>query len=342
MLIGKDKIEQFLNDEGINDYIESPKNGIKKKFAINSPFCSDTEKKCVIWFNSGKFRCYKSGEEGSFFQFIKFIKNYSSFSEAKMYFLKNYWKGDFKELFSENKNTEEFEKEESSINLPENAEEFNKELHKEYFNYLNKRIKETTIDRLKLFIDIKEKRIIFPVYNINNELVYYTGRSINPDNKLRWKDSVSPYKAELFYEWNSSQIIYLTEGIFDALKIQGGISILGAYLSDINRKKILNKKPYKIILVFDNDSTGKETQIKSAADFLSDGFKNIYLWNWKHPEINKYKDFGEIPYKILENPSDYYYKFDLSGFLKWKIMNLKDFESEQKERIKRIIKNIKL
>ena len=70
MLIGKDKIEQFLNDEGINDYIESPKNGIKKKFAINSPFCSDTEKNALFGLIQENSDVIKAEKKDLFFSLL--------------------------------------------------------------------------------------------------------------------------------------------------------------------------------------------------------------------------------------------------------------------------------
>lgn len=322
---------------------ERPRIGEKRKFAFFSPFCIDTEKKCVMWFPSGRFRCYKSGEEGDFFKFIKLVKNLSTYSEAKYYFIKNFLKSSdsIKNFLDNQNNFEEVETEEESIKLPEEVERFNKLKHLKYFNYLKDRnIPIDIIDSLNLFIDVKSERIIFPIYSEDkSKLLYYTGRSIDKNQKIRWLDAVSKHKSEIVFSVNKElQTIYLVEGIFDSLKIHGGVSLLGSYLHETIEKELISKNYYKIIVVMDNDLPGLEAQIKIVLR-LKQKKKNIYIWNWNNDKINRYKDFGEIPLNILEElKSTNYYKADEKGILKWKLLNIKKFELEKRIFLNRLIK----
>ena len=149
MNLNRELIQELLINEVSHELDERPKTGEKRKFAFYSPFCNDTEKKCVMWFPSGRFRCYKSGEEGDFFKFIKLIKNLNSFSEAKYYFIKNYLKSNDSIKNFINHETQDFEEEKEidEIKLPEGSEKFNKLKHIKYFNYLKDReLSNETID----------------------------------------------------------------------------------------------------------------------------------------------------------------------------------------------------
>jgi hypothetical protein len=341
MNLNRELIQELLLNEVSHELDERPKTGEKRKFAFYSPFCNDTEKKCVMWFPSGRFRCYKSGEEGDFFKFIKLIKNLNSYSEAKYYFIKNYLKSNDLIKNFINRETQDFEeKEVDEIKLPEGSEKFNKLKHIKYFNYLKDReLSSETIDLINLFIEQKTQRIIFPIYsNDNSKLLYYTGRSIDKNQKLRWVDAVSKHKSEVVFSLNKNlQTIYLVEGIFDSLKIDGGVSLLGSYLHETIEKELISKNYYKIIVVMDNDLPGLEAQLKIILKLKKK--RNVYIWNWNNEKINKYKDFGEIPLSILnELKLTNYYKADDKGILKWKLLNIKKFEMEKRLQLNRLIK----
>lgn len=345
MNLNRELIKELLTTEVSNELEERPRIGEKRKFAFFSPFCNDTEKKCVMWFPSGRFRCYKSGEEGDFFKFIKLIKNFSNYSEAKYYFIKNYLKSSNSiKTFLDSNLSESFEEAEETleeIKLPEGSEKFNKLKHLKYFNYLKDReIKSETIENLNLFIEPKSERIIFPIYSDDkSKLLYYTGRTINKNQKIRWVDAISKHKSNVVFSLNKNmQTVYLVEGIFDSLKIEGGISLLGSYLHEPIEKELISKNYYKIIVVMDNDLPGLEAQLKILLR-LKKKRKNVYIWNWDNELISKYKDFGEIPSKILEEiKSTNYYLADEKGILKWKLLNIKKFELEKRLLLNRLIK----
>ena len=342
MNLNRELIQELLINEVSHELDERPKTGEKRKFAFYSPFCNDTEKKCVMWFPSGRFRCYKSGEEGDFFKFIKLIKNLNSFSEAKYYFIKNYLKSNDSIKNFINHETQDFEEEKEidEIKLPEGSEKFNKLKHIKYFNYLKDReLSNEAIDSMNLFIEQKTQRIIFPIYsNDNSKLLYYTGRSIDKNQKLRWVDAVSKHKSEVVFSLNKNlQTIYLVEGIFDSLKIDGGVSLLGSYLHETIEKELISKNYYKIIVVMDNDLPGLEAQLKIILKLRKK--RNVHIWNWDNEKINKYKDFGEIPLSILnELKSINYYSANEQGILKWKLLNIKKFELEKRIQLNRLIK----
>ncbi len=342
MNLNKELIQNFLLNEVTVELEERPKTGEKKKFAFNSPFCLDSERKCVVWFPSGLFRCYKSGTEGNFIHFVKLIKNLSSYSEAKFYVLKNYLSDikSLKNFLSDDFNeTKELEDEEILV-LPEECEKLSEKKHPEYFSYLiNREISNETIKSVNLFINKENKRIVFPIYsNDKSKLLYFTQRSIEKNPKVRWLDSVSKHKSSVTFSVNKdSQIIYLVEGIFDALKVNGGVSILGSYLHSQIEGELKSKNYYKIIVVMDNDLPGLEAQIRIILRLRQK--KNVYIWNWENDKIKSFKDFGEIPLSILDElKNSNYYKATESGILKWKLLNIKKFDLEKRIILNRLIK----
>lgn len=334
MLVTKEIIESFIRNEITNDLIEAPKcSAEKKKFLISSIFTNDSEKKMAIWKNSGRFRCYKTGYDGNFITLVMKVKNLN-LQEAKYYILKNYLNNDLKLLLTNKENyfkrndLEDF----NIISFPDYFEKIN-EKHKEYIEYLNKR--EIDWRELNLFINPKEKRIVFPIYR-NNNLVYYTQRAID-NNKLRWKDASVGNKEGLFFQKEKTEIVYLCEGIFDSLKIRGGIALLGSHVSEKTVKEILNQNPYKIVIVMDNDPQGFKSQILLFIALRKLNFKNIYFFDWS--KFNE-KDLGEIPKYKLENIESLIYKADNKGLMKWILENMKKIDENYRKQIKTQIRNL--
>lgn len=286
-----DDVKDFLQNEGFL---------IKERgkwVYINSPFQSDNKYRCCFSFSEehgtvvftdfiARAKIDDDTYRGSFWKFLALYKGLDSISDAKFWFLSNIKK--LKLTHNQNKKIKEIPKAEK-LELPERFEKFDKEVHKDYYQYLlNRKVSDSKIDSLKLFIDDKYKRLVFPVYE-NNELITYTGRAID-DNPMRWQKSSVKGIYPIWNLENIGETCWIFEGIFDALRVDNGVAILGASLSQEQIKKICNKNLYKIVVVMDNDEAGRKAREQICYQ-LAEKLQNVYIYDWK--DI-KEKDFSEI------------------------------------------------
>jgi len=287
MKISREQAIQFLCDEGIS-YSERKERG---ELLINSPIVSDSKKKAGINYkkNCG-WNCFKSGEGGNFWKFIKIIKGFENERVAKLYFIKNYYSNqDLIDFFSNN-TSEESLTEKNEIFLPSDARKMcNKDFR--YYSYLlSRHFTDEIIESSSIFISELEKRIIFPIYE-GERLVFFARRSVEENNPLRWLNSKSENVNPVWNIDNVGSEIFLFEGIFDAIRLwPKGVAIFGNTLREGQMEKILAKDPYKIVVVLDGDEVGRNAQIKTAKK-LAAKHSNvwIHLWNREDP-----KDFSAM------------------------------------------------
>lgn len=333
-IINKENIISYIEDEGLTPYKLSPQHD-PYHVLINSPFLvGDKKFKCSILFETGAVRDYKGGDIMSWYEFVRRTKDLNSVNDAKFYFIKNYtnniYLGDLL-----NKETKE-EKEIKELSFEDLYVQFDKDEHKDYYKYLQSRkIDDFKINKLNLFIDEKQKRIVFPLYE-NNKLVFYSTRSI-VKSPIPWIHCNAP-SSKVIYKWDERQVIWITEGIFDALSISGGIALLGKHLSNHKLKKILSLMPDKIIVCMDADIYGLEAQIL-IANQICQYHSNVYIFNW-----NTYSKNGEKAdlNSLDEIDENNIYKWDTKGRIMWKLLNLKKFPVDKtlpiyREKIKKII-----
>jgi DNA primase len=311
MKIKKEQIQSFLIDSGI-DWIDKEERG---EFLINSPFTFDSKKKAGINYKKGGvFHCFKTGTGGSFFFFVKEIKNFDNDREARNWFIRNYFTlEEVSSTFLNKSNNEETEQEpDNALNFPYGTVAFDRKKHYEYYEYLKKRyFSDDIIDSMKIFVSEHERRLVFPTYDYAGNLEFYARRTIDPKNELRWLNSASQGKNPVWNIQNVGEIIYIFEGIFDAVRVfPRGVAIFGNTLRDGQAKKILARNPYKIIVVCDGDEPGRYGQ-RRTANKLAQLHKNvwIHLWDKKGP-----KDFGDMDkIKLNEIP------WDAAGKLTWEL-----------------------
>jgi hypothetical protein len=148
---------------------------------------------------------------------------------------------------------------------------------------LNTGIKLNKLEELKLVNSRSEEifadRIIFPIKNLNGDILYFQGRSLNPEANLRWLTSANDSKVEqsvFSYFYNTDilskdvKTVFVCEGISDALSLQqldlNVISSLNLYPPLLKYKHSLDKVPY-LVAFYDNDkhnlNSNYETEYKS-------------------------------------------------------------------------------
>ena len=318
MLISIKSIISFLQDEGLGPLKIKKDDEYAFEILINEPHIwgtNDTKYRCGITakitinnngsvqqhivFNSFKARAILGDQYcGTFYQFVKLVKNFNSITTAQQYFLEKYVLShntdlsvitDASPIYSST--SSHTQKILHSVNLPTHYIKFDYSVHKEYTNYLLQRgVAYDVIKNIKLFINPKEKRLVFPIYE-NGILIFYIERDITNINPIRWKKN----KGENIYPiWNlenvSGTIVYVFEGIFDAIHFPSGIALLGVGNKQ-QFNKIIKRGFSKINLIFDNDNAGRNARYKWAKWLTSRDVKNVYIFNYNGI---REKDFSEL------------------------------------------------
>jgi len=140
-----------------------------------------------------------------------------------------------------------------------------------------------------------DPRIIFPIYDIDKNLIGVQGRSIE-ENKIRYYTIKLVEDSYLCYGIDRLQCgeqIFVTEGIFDALFLKNSIAMLSLNIS----QEFLNTlKTDDIIFVIDNEPRNKEvvSHYKHIANHDTYG---LFIW----PRALKTKDLNELVCKEFIN-----------------------------------------
>ena len=150
-----------------------------------------------------------------------------------------------------------------------------------------------------------EKRIIFPIHNIDNELVGFeavsTNKKIVPKIlRPRGNNTIELFGFENFID---SDTVFITEGIFSALSFMecgyNGIFNFGVGLVKPKIKKLMLKGVRNIVLCGDNDEVGKNFN-KECYQVLKRNFNVVYFqYPYEFKDVNKFdvndmlKEYGK-------------------------------------------------
>jgi hypothetical protein len=166
-----------------------------------------------------------------------------------------------------------------------------------------------------------DERIVFPLYTQQGELIGLQGRSLDPNNEVRYLTvKIKDTNHILCYNFNRINIVdfiytYVVEGPFDALVLNNAIAMLR---SNINLNFIKEHlSPKNTVFIFDNEPRNKfivnnYDKISDMEDF------GLFLWpknigvkdlndlavknNWNQNQmtefVNKYIVFGRLKKKI--------------------------------------------
>ncbi len=132
-----------------------------------------------------------------------------------------------------------------------------------------------------------QNRIIIPSYNQEGKLNYFTGRSMDPQQDLKYlnpkchKDSIIVFQNMI--NWNFPVI--LTQGMFDAITVNfNSIPLMGKTISN----KLLQKMAYydaQVIVSLDNDA--QESQQKIVNKLNNIGLYQVYYVNLNQKDPNQ-------------------------------------------------------
>ncbi|NLV90642.1 MAG: DNA primase [Tenericutes bacterium] len=137
-------------------------------------------------------------------------------------------------------------------------------------------------------------RIMFPLYDLNDKIVGFSGRIYEDSDQAKYinsKDSDIFHKGELIYNYKRAKdeakkkkSLIITEGFMDVIGlyrfgIKNVIATMGTAVTS-NQISIIKKMSNNIILCFDGDNAGEIATISCANEFIKAGVKpNIIRLN---------------------------------------------------------------
>jgi len=166
-------------------------------------------------------------------------------------------------LFSINQNNQSQVIDLSKVSVP-----LDKTKHLIYYNYLKSRnLTDEDIEKYDIRVGIGKYqfRIIFPIYNEQNQPIYFVARSILKNIKPKYLNSPVPKERVV---WNINNVnfnypVVVCEGIINAITVMKylnngmqAVATLGKQLTEY-QKKILSQFP-KLIFCFDGDVSESE------------------------------------------------------------------------------------
>jgi hypothetical protein len=182
--------------------------------------------------------------------------------------------------------------EEKQLPLGELLDE-NNTLHKEYIDYLHKRCIDTNSYPFIVTpsdVGRNKHRVVVP-YTYKNKIVGHTSRYLDNKTPRFINDQQPGYVFNIDVQLNDWSVCILTEGIFDALSIDG-VALMHDDISD-EQSKLLSTLNRQIILVPDRDESG----LKLTDRALELGY-SVSLPKWEK-DIKDVNDavirYGKLP-----------------------------------------------
>jgi DNA primase len=291
---------------------------------VNSIFADDNTHDLWINTKKGVWRCWESDKSGYVYDLVVIVDK-CSYEEAvkKLGGDRNIHQlgTKLKELKKKNK-----EKPKPHLQLPPYTTRIKDNKHPintKAAIYLNKRRIVARMFNLMVCTEgTYANRIIIPYYNSPGKLVYFNGRDLNPNSKIRYlgpsdKDTgVGKGDVVWMGSWfPKNNKIYLTEGEFDAMTLcQIGFTGGACGGKLLGERQIELLRQYDICLAFDSDKAGGEPIRQTGNSLISSGIKKVtYVrppqqfkdWNYMficlrdkaQNIIKKYIEINEKPFE---------------------------------------------
>jgi len=170
--------------------------------------------------------------------------------------------------------------------------------------------------------DIFQNRIMFPLMNLENKIVAFSGRVYDTNTKdakyINTKETNIFKKGEILYNYYSSKeevrvkkYLILVEGFMDVIRlstigIKNVVATMGTSLT-ANQIKLLKRLSNNIYLCFDGDSPGKLANINNGEELIKHdiNIKVISLDNDEDPDSYVLKNGKEKFENLIENAKSY-------------------------------------
>jgi len=304
---------EFVTDYVLSNFekVKITKNGTH--FLARCRICGDSakslsKKRFNLDWNNGRpiWHCFNCSESGSFLDLYAHLEGISKAHAYKILFehdvsqydsdnIRKKYAVERAEEMRENPETFEFHDILSDCLGPgDNAGSY---ITQKFQNYLLYFYKFRNIpEDIKLYVAYKgdyKGRVIIPIYDENNNLVYFQGRAISESMDPKYKNPELP-KTVVYNVGNfdRDKYIIVTEGLLDAFMIPNqGTTCLGGSVSDDFIKELLQYTDKGIILVYDNDKPG----VKSLLKFMKESkFANSVFYFLFPDKYQQVKDLNEL------------------------------------------------
>lgn len=212
----------------------------------------------------------------------------------------------------------------------------------------------------KYLNDVFTNRIIFPIHNLEGEVIGFTGRVYKPEDKelakyLNSKETIIFKKGQILFNYHRAKKeisrkkeVIIVEGNMDAIRmsssgIKNVIALMGTSLTK-EQVDIIKSLRAKIILMFDNDNAGETATFQNGNILENAGLTPfvVRLSGEKDPDeyiikngVNAILDniatpinFLEFKLKYLKKNKDLSKTNDLVSYVKEIIDNIKDIDDE--------------
>ncbi|WGH24610.1 MAG: DNA primase [Candidatus Shikimatogenerans bostrichidophilus] len=326
-----------------------------------SPFKKETNPSLMVSPKKKIWKDFSSGKGGTVVKFIMYILNYNYFQAIK--YLSNKYNNEFKikNYLYNKKNFFLFKINKILNNINKLFQKFlfnNKKVYKYLLKRnLNKKIikkfglgyspsnlsiklffiknkivfNNKILKNLGIFTNINKKfhylfrnRIMFPIKDINGNIIGFGGRTLNLSiriNKyINSKNNLFFNKSNILYGLyenhkyiSKNNLCYLVEGYMDLLSLYNAnvknvLSTLGTNISSNHINKI-KKYTNNVILLYDGDTSGINAAIKNIEIFFKYDI-NIRLFYFNNNEdpssyINKIKNKKNINNILLKNSKNF-------------------------------------
>ena len=133
-------------------------------------------------------------------------------------------------------------------------------------------------------------RVIFPSYDSEGRVNFFTSRAVYESNGLKYLMPKANRNTLIFNELylDFNEPIIITEGVFDSLRLENCVPLLGSTLSKHSKlfKKLVEYKP-RVYIALDRDAKTK------ALDIL----KLLSSWNVEsyYVKLEGWDDLAEVP-----------------------------------------------
>lgn len=140
----------------------------------------------------------------------------------------------------------------------------------------------------------KEPRIVIPFMTKNCELLAAQGRSLLPNDKLRYITLKSVETKQVVYglhNWEHTKETFIVEGPLDSLFLPNSLAVATSDLVRV-KKAVPNLIIDKTVFIYDNQPRNKEI-IKMITKAVNNGYK-VFFW----PDTVTTKDINDF---VLDN-----------------------------------------
>lgn len=239
-----------------------------KRFMVQCPFHDDRNPSCGVWKDSGYFKCFGCGEEGSMADFVAEVEDIPIHQALRR--------------LREGDSVSAVEREiERVLDVREKPLKYYKlsSFHSAFppvqpetraWDYLSGRgLTEESIHRF----DVRwggdtgkyRYRVVLPIRTVGGKLLSYVGRTVLKDTEPKTKKSRSPHRTffglyELLETYGEVELLIVVEGEFDAIYLQQfGLPVvanMGTSAMGPEKIRLLRKYARRVVLSYDGDAAG--------------------------------------------------------------------------------------